>query len=72
MNVQAPEVILIGAVVFVLIFGAKKLPEIARSMGRAKNEFKKGLKEGEGEPANAQAPAEARHPEEVRRAETAE
>jgi len=28
-----------------LVFGGKKLPEIARSLGRSLNEFKKGVKE---------------------------
>jgi sec-independent protein translocase protein TatA len=48
-------VLLIGAVV---IFGAAKLPQIARNMGKAQGEFKKGLKEGavDEEPA---APAAA-------------
>jgi sec-independent protein translocase protein TatA len=32
--------------IIVLLFGAKKLPELARSMGKASNEFKQGLKEG--------------------------
>jgi sec-independent protein translocase protein TatA len=36
-------VIVIGVVV---IFGASKLPQIARNMGKAQGEFKKGLKEG--------------------------
>ena len=35
-------VLAIGAVVF---FGATKLPEIARNLGRAQGEFKKGLRE---------------------------
>ncbi len=39
-----------GAVVAVIavavIFGAKKLPEMARSVGRAQGEFRKGLREG--------------------------
>jgi sec-independent protein translocase protein TatA len=30
----------------VLIFGASKLPQIARNMGKAQGEFKKGLKDG--------------------------
>lgn len=29
-----------------LLFGAKKIPQLARSMGSSVNEFKKGLKEG--------------------------
>lgn len=38
----APELLLVlGAVM--LLFGAKKLPEFARSLGKAKNEFKRGL-----------------------------
>jgi sec-independent protein translocase protein TatA len=36
-------VLVIGIVV---IFGASKLPQIARNMGKAQGEFKKGLKEG--------------------------
>ena len=32
-----------------LLFGAKKLPELARAMGGSITQFKKGLKEGEGE-----------------------
>jgi sec-independent protein translocase protein TatA len=44
--------------VIVLLFGAKKLPELARSMGKASGEFKKGLKEGgTGEEPTAQAEA---------------
>ena len=30
----------------VLLFGGKKIPELARSLGKAKGEFKKGLAEG--------------------------
>lgn len=44
-NIGAPELILILAVLLFL-FGARKLPDIARSFGRSTNEFKKGLKEG--------------------------
>lgn len=37
----------IVVLIFVVLFGAKKIPELARSIGKAKGEFKKGLKEGE-------------------------
>ncbi len=40
-----PELIII-LVVLLFLFGAKKLPELARSMGQASKEFKSGLKEG--------------------------
>jgi sec-independent protein translocase protein TatA len=31
--------------IILLLFGAKRLPEMARSMGKAKKEFQAGLKE---------------------------
>ncbi len=40
------EWIVVAIVALVVIFGAKKIPEMARSMGRAQSEFKKGMKEG--------------------------
>lgn len=46
-------------IAFVLFGGAKKIPELARSLGKAKNEFKKGLEEGAKE-----AEAEAKKEEE--------
>jgi sec-independent protein translocase protein TatA len=41
----------IGIIVLVIVvlFGAKKLPDLARSLGRSSNEFKKGLREGSAE-----------------------
>lgn len=39
------EWVAIGVVVL-LLFGARKLPDLARSMGASVNEFKKGLKDG--------------------------
>ena len=32
--------------VILLLFGAKRLPELSRSLGKSLNEFKKGQKEG--------------------------
>ena len=40
------EVILIVFIVL-LLFGAKKLPELSRSLGKSLGEFKKGQKEGD-------------------------
>jgi sec-independent protein translocase protein TatA len=49
--------VIIAIVAIVVIFGAKKIPEIARSMGKAQSEFKKGMKEGADEIGEAPAPA---------------
>lgn len=43
-----PELLVILAILL-LLFGAKKLPELARSLGKAKKEFKEGIKEEEKE-----------------------
>ncbi len=40
------EWVIVAIVAVVVIFGATKLPEIARNFGRAQGEFKKGMKEG--------------------------
>jgi sec-independent protein translocase protein TatA len=45
MNIGLPEILLILFIVLIL-FGAKKLPEVARSMGKSMKEFKDGMKEG--------------------------
>ena len=42
-----PWQIFLVIVVLVLVFGSKKLPELARALGKAKGEFKKGTAEGE-------------------------
>ncbi|MBO7206678.1 MAG: twin-arginine translocase TatA/TatE family subunit [Kiritimatiellae bacterium] len=41
-----PWQILICIVIILVLFGGKKIPELARSLGKAKGEFKKGLAEG--------------------------
>jgi sec-independent protein translocase protein TatA len=41
-----PELI-IGLVVILLLFGAKRVPELARGLGSGVREFKKGTQEGD-------------------------
>jgi sec-independent protein translocase protein TatA len=41
-----PELAIIAVVALIVIFGVNKLPQIARNVGKAQGEFKKGLKEG--------------------------
>jgi sec-independent protein translocase protein TatA len=51
-----PEWIVV-VVILVLLFGAKKLPELARSVGKSTSEFKKGVSEGASETeGEAEAP----------------
>ena len=47
--IQGPEIIILVIVIGVLIFGAKKIPELAKTFGKAKGEFEKGKIEGEKE-----------------------
>ena len=43
------EWLVIIVVVFVIFFGAKRLPDLARGLGRSVREFKRGLRnDGEG------------------------
>jgi len=44
-----PEILVIAVVIF-LLFGATRLPQLAKSIGQSKRAFKEGLEEGEKEP----------------------
>ena len=44
-NIGGPEILII-LVVVLLLFGAKKLPDLARSIGASAKEFKKGVEDG--------------------------
>jgi len=48
MNLGPTELIIILAIVL-LLFGSRKLPSLARSLGKSSREFKKGLQEEEEE-----------------------
>jgi len=43
-----PELLVIAVVIF-LLFGATRLPQLAKSLGQSKRAFKEGLDEGEKE-----------------------
>ncbi|MBS3925078.1 MAG: twin-arginine translocase TatA/TatE family subunit [Nitrosarchaeum sp.] len=47
--IQGQEWIFIIIIAVVFIFGAKKIPELAKTLGKAKGEFEKGKIEGEKE-----------------------
>lgn len=48
-NIGWPEIILI-AFVFLLLFGARRLPEVGQSLGKGIKEFKKSLTSSDEEP----------------------
>ena len=52
------ELLIILAIIL-LFFGAKRLPELARSLGRGKREFQQGIEEGEETAEAQQQPAKA-------------
>ncbi|HZR15595.1 MAG TPA: twin-arginine translocase TatA/TatE family subunit [Acidimicrobiia bacterium] len=45
MDIGVPELLIILAVVL-LLFGSTRLPKLARSLGQASKEFKKGVEDG--------------------------
>ena len=57
-SIGAPELIILLLVVL-LLFGSTKLPKLARSIGEASKEFKKGVNDGANEPAAPAAPVTA-------------
>ena len=57
-----PEWIII-LLVFVLLFGARKLPELGSSVGKSIKNFKKGISEGKDEAPTADAAGKEQVPE---------
>jgi sec-independent protein translocase protein TatA len=56
-NLGAPELLIVLLVVLVL-FGGAKLPKLARSMGQAQTEFKRGIKEGHSSDDDEETPTD--------------
>ncbi|MBM3662185.1 MAG: twin-arginine translocase TatA/TatE family subunit [Actinobacteria bacterium] len=44
---QGQEILII-AVILLVLFGGSQLPKLARSLGEAQKELKKGMKDGDG------------------------
>jgi len=53
-GLRAQELLIVLLIVL-LIFGARKLPDLARSLGASAKEFRKGVSDGSDEEAEAQA-----------------
>lgn len=54
MNFGTTEIILVVAVLF-LLFGASRLPQLAKSLGQSRKAFKEGMREAEEEDRAEQA-----------------
>jgi sec-independent protein translocase protein TatA len=54
-----PEIVVIILIIVILFFGAKKIPELAKGLGRAMGEFKRGRAEVEDEMKKAPPPKTA-------------
>lgn len=54
MNFGTTEIILIVAVLF-LLFGASRLPQLAKSLGQSRKAFKEGMREAEEDEAAERA-----------------
>lgn len=57
MNLGGPELLILVAVVL-LLFGSSRVPQLARSLGRAKHEFETATKAGPDTDADAERPTE--------------
>ncbi|MGH9021459.1 MAG: twin-arginine translocase TatA/TatE family subunit [Acidimicrobiales bacterium] len=45
-EIFGPDLIIVIVVIAVVLFGGSQIPQLARSLGSAPSEFKKGLSEG--------------------------
>lgn len=61
-GIGAQEILLI-LLIIILLFGARKIPEIARGLGKSMSEFKKGLREVDEEIKKEEEPQKREPPE---------
>lgn len=59
-----PQELLLLFVIVLLIFGARRIPEIGRSIGRGIQEFKRGMKDVESDLSTSDRPNRELPPEE--------
>ncbi len=55
MDIGPPELIIL-AVLLLVVFGGSKIPQLARNLGKAQSEFKKGLEAGKADGEASAAP----------------
>jgi sec-independent protein translocase protein TatA len=48
-EIFGPDLLIVLIVVVVVLFGGAAIPRLARNLGSAQSEFKKGLAEGKGD-----------------------
>lgn len=61
-GIGAQELLLIILVVL-LLFGTKRIPEIARGLGKGMSEFKRAMREAQDEITKPEPPAEQNKPD---------
>ncbi|MBA3551486.1 MAG: twin-arginine translocase TatA/TatE family subunit [Actinobacteria bacterium] len=62
MNLGPTELLVVLAIIL-LLFGAKKLPDLARSLGKSTREFKHGMTEAAEQPDVTATPGSTRAPD---------
>ncbi len=60
-----PWQILLVLAIILILFGGKKLPELAHSLGKSLGEFKKGKEEGDKETAKPEVAEKAADPKQI-------
>ena len=57
-DIFGPDLLIVAIVLVVVLFGGAAIPKLARNLGSAQKEFKKGMTEGhEGDAATTDTPA---------------